>query len=46
MAIKTRIDKTEAENRAMLAKEAYESMVKYSKKNSYEYFEYKKKSKK
>ena len=39
-------DKTEAENRAMLAKEAYESMVKYSKKNSYEYFEYKKKSKK
>ena len=39
-------NKTETENRAMLAKKAYESMVKYSKKNSYEYFEYKKKSKK
>lgn len=33
----------EDENRAKLAKEAYDSMVKYSKKNTYEYFEYKKK---
>ena len=32
------------ENRAKLAKEAYDSMVKYSKKNSYEYFQYRKKS--
>lgn len=32
------------ENRAMLAQKAYESMVKYSKKNSYEYFQYRKKS--
>lgn len=39
-------DKTEAQNRAILAKKAYDSMVKYSKKNSYEYFEYKKKLKK
>lgn len=31
------------ENRAKLAHEAYESMVKWSKKNSYEYFRYKKK---
>ena len=38
--------KTEEENRAVLAKKAYDSMVKYSKKNTYEYFEYKKKSKK
>jgi hypothetical protein len=38
--------KTEDENRAILAKKAYDSMVKYSKKNNYEYFEYKKKSKK
>ncbi len=37
-------NKTEDENRATLAKKAYDSMVKYSKKNSYEYFEYKKKS--
>ena len=36
-------DKSEDENRAKLAKEAYDSMVKYSKKNSYKYFEYKKK---
>lgn len=36
-------EKTEAENRAMLAKKAYDSMVKYSKKNTYEYFQYKKK---
>ena len=35
--------KTEEENRAILAKKTYDSMVKYSKKNSYEYFEYKKK---
>ena len=32
------------ENRAMLAKKAYESMVKYSKRNSYEYFRYRPKS--
>lgn len=32
------------ENRAMLAKKAYDSMVKYSKNNSYEYFQYRKKS--
>ena len=37
-------DKTEDENRAKLAKEAYDSMVKYSKKNSYEYFQYRPKS--
>lgn len=36
-------DKTEDENRAMLAKKAYDSMVKYSKNNTYEYFKYKKK---
>ena len=36
-------NKTEDENRAMLAKQAYDSMVKYSKKNSYEYFKYVKK---
>ena len=36
-------DKSEDENRAKLAKEAYDSMVKYSKNNSYKYFEYKKK---
>ncbi len=38
-------NKTEAENREMLAKKAYDSMVKYSKNNSYEYFVYKKKNK-
>ncbi len=32
------------ENRAKLAKEAYDSMVKYSKRSSYEYFQYRKKS--
>ncbi len=32
------------ENRAKLAKEAYESMVKYSKNSNYEYFQYRKKS--
>lgn len=36
--------KTETENRAELAKKAYDSMVKYSKKNSYEYFQYRHKS--
>ena len=36
----------EAENQALLARKAYDSMVKYSKKSSYEYFEYKKKSSK
>ena len=35
--------KSEDENRADLAKKAYDSMVKYSKKSTYEYFEYKKK---
>ena len=34
----------EDENRAKLAKEAYDSMVNYSKKNSYEYFQYRPKS--
>ncbi|MBR3230772.1 1-acyl-sn-glycerol-3-phosphate acyltransferase [Candidatus Saccharibacteria bacterium] len=37
--------KTEDENRAMLAQAAYDSMVKNSKKNTYEYFVYKKKRK-
>ena len=37
---------SEEENRAKLAKEAYESMVKNSKHSSYEYFEYIKKEKK
>ena len=37
--------KTEDENRAMLAQAAYDSMVKNSKKNAYEYFVYKKKRK-
>lgn len=35
---------SEEENRAKLAKEAYDSMVKYSKKSSYEYFQYRSKS--
>lgn len=35
--------KTDDENRADLAKKAYDSMVKYSKKNTYEYFKYIKK---
>lgn len=39
-------NKTEDENRAMLAKKAYDSMVKYSRNNTYEYFEYRKKTKK
>ena len=34
---------SEDENRAKLAQEAYDSMVKWSKKSSYEYFDYKKK---
>lgn len=34
----------EDENRAMLAKKAYESMVKWSKKSTYNYFEYKKRN--
>ena len=37
---------SDEENRAKLAKEAYDSMVKYSKKNTYNYFEYIKKDKK
>ena len=40
------INKTEDENRAKLAKEAYESMVKYSKNSTYDYFDYIKKAKK
>ncbi|MBR3256283.1 1-acyl-sn-glycerol-3-phosphate acyltransferase [Candidatus Saccharibacteria bacterium] len=40
------LDKTEDENRAELAKKAYDSMVKYSKNNTYEYFTYKKVAKK
>lgn len=35
---------TETENQAKLAKEAYDSMVKWSKKSNYEYFQYRKKS--
>ena len=38
-------NKTEEQNRAKLAKEAYDSMVKCSKKNAYEYFKYIKKRK-
>ena len=38
--------KSEKENQAILAKKAYESMVKWSKKNEYEYFRYIKKSEK
>ena len=37
---------SDEENRAKLAKEAYDSMVKYSKKNTYEYFKYIKKDSK
>ena len=37
-------EKTESENRAKLAEEAYESMVKWSKKSTYEYFQYRHKS--
>lgn len=37
-------EKTEEENRAELARKAYDSMVEYSKKNSYEYFQYRHKS--
>ena len=35
---------TDEENQEMLAKKVYDSMVKYSKKNTYEYFKYIKKS--
>ena len=38
--------KSEDENRAILAQKAYDSMVKYSKKNSYEYFQYRPKTSK
>lgn len=38
--------KSEDDNRAMLAQKAYDSMVKYSKKNSYEYFQYRPKTSK
>ncbi len=38
--------KTEDENRADLAKKAYDSMVKYSRNNTYQYFTYKKVNKK
>lgn len=37
-------DKTDDENRTMLAQKAYESMVKWSKKSNYEYFQYRQKS--
>ena len=37
--------KTEEENRAILAQKAYDSMVKYSKKNTYDYYRYIKKTK-
>ncbi len=36
-------NKTEEENRTEMAKKAYDSMVKYSKRNTYEYFKYIKK---
>jgi len=36
--------KTEDENRAILAEKAYESMLKYSKRSNYEYFQYRKKT--
>ena len=38
--------KSEDENRAELASKAYDSMVKYSRKNTYDYFRYIKKDKK
>ena len=38
--------KTLDENKAMLAKQAYDSMVKHSKKNTYEYFKYVKEDRK
>ena len=38
--------KSEDENRAILAQKAYDSMVKYSKNNSYEYFQYRPKTSK
>lgn len=36
--------KSDAENQAMLAGQVYESMLKYSKRNSYEYFQYRPRS--
>ncbi|MBR2795482.1 1-acyl-sn-glycerol-3-phosphate acyltransferase [Candidatus Saccharibacteria bacterium] len=39
-------EKSEGENRAKLAREAYESMVKWSKKSDYDYFKYVKKARK
>ena len=38
--------KSEDENRKILAQKAYDSMVKYSRKNSYEYFQYRPKASK
>lgn len=38
-------DKSPTENQTILAKKAYDSMVKYSKKNTYEYFKYVKRKK-
>ena len=35
---------SDEENQEMLAKKVYDSMKKYAKKNTYEYFEYRKKS--
>ena len=40
------VRKTEDENRAKLAREAYESMVKWSKKSDYDYFKYVRKARK
>ena len=40
------LKKSEDENRAELAQKAYDSMVKYSKKSNYEYFQYRPKSSK
>ena len=39
-------EKSDNENREMLAQKAYDSMVKYSKNNSYEYFQYRPKTSK
>ncbi len=39
-------DKTDDENRAKLARQVRESMIKYSQKNSYEYFQYRPRSSK
>ena len=40
------LEKSDNENREMLAQKAYDSMVKYSKNNSYEYFQYRPKTSK